>query len=129
MRVPILEPRYKAVICSGDFNEWISKITSIDQPFSYMFTHEYEILEFDSGDTFNHAESAYLIFPRPFMVERGHYDGVGIDEWISAEYAKVRRHYADFSLANLTEIEYFKGPHQIFGNETFQFLHRHLKWP
>ncbi len=129
MRVPVLEPRYKAIICSGDFNEWISKITSVDQPFSYMFTHEYEILEFDSGDTFNHAESAYMIFPRPFMVERGHYDGVGIDEWISSEYAKVRRHYADFSLPNLTEIEYFKGPHQIFGNETFQFLHRHLKWP
>ena len=129
MRVPVLEPRYKAVICSGDFNEWISKITSVDQPFSYMFTHEYEILEFDSGDTFNHAESAYLIFPRPFMVERGHYDGVGIDEWISSEYAKVRRHYADFSLSGLTEIEYFKGPHQIFGNETFQFLHRHLRWP
>ncbi len=129
MRVPVLEPRYKAVICSGDFNEWISKITSVDQPFSYMFTHEYEILEFDSGDTFNHAESAFMIFPRPFMVERGHYDGVGIDEWISSEFAKVRRHYADFGLSRLAEIEYFKGPHQIFGNETFQFLHKHLGWP
>ena len=129
MRVPVLEPRYKVVVCSGDFNEWISKITSVDQPFSYMFTHEYEILEFDSGDTFNHAESAFLIFPRPFMVERGHYDGVGIDEWISSEFAKVRRHYADFGLSRLTEIEYFKGPHQIFGNETFQFLHKHLGWP
>lgn len=129
MRVPVLEPRYKAVICSGDFNDWIAKITSVEQPFSYMFTQEYEILEFDSGDTFNHAEAAFMIFPRPFMVERGHYDGVGIDEWISSEYARVRRHYADFSLSGLTEIEYFKGPHQIFGNETFQFLHRHLSWP
>ncbi len=129
MRVPVLEPRYKVVICSGDFNEWISKITSVDHSFSYMFTLEYEILEFDSGDTFNHAESAYLIFPRPFMVERGHYDGVGIDEWISSEFAKVRRHYADFGLSQLTEIEYFKGPHQIYGNQTFQFLHKHLNWP
>ena len=38
---------------------------------------------------------AYLIAPRPFMVERGHDDGVGIDEMVAYEYAKVRYLYAN----------------------------------
>ena len=32
-----------------------------------------------------------LIAPRPFMVERGHYDGVAPDEWVAYEFAKVRQ--------------------------------------
>ena len=31
--------------------------------------------------------------PRPFMVERGHVDGVAPDEWVAYEYSKVRRFY------------------------------------
>lgn len=129
VRVPPLEERYRVVICSGDFNEWIWKITSVEAPFSYMFTHEYEILEFDLADTFNYSEMTALIAPRPFMVERGHFDGVSSDEWVSYEYAKVRRLYAIFQLPENTTIEYFKGPHQIWGAGTFDFLHRHLHWP
>jgi cephalosporin-C deacetylase-like acetyl esterase len=129
MRVPPLEPRYKVVICSGDFNEWIWKITSVDQPFSYMFSHEYDMLEFDTGSTYNYFELAKLIAPRPFMVERGHYDQVGTDEWIAYEFAKVRRYYAGLSLPENAALEFFKGPHQIWGQGTFEFLDRHLHWP
>ncbi len=38
------------------------------------------------GNTFDYAEMSYLIFPRPFMVERGHHDGVGVDYWVAHEY-------------------------------------------
>jgi len=31
------------------------------------------------GQTFDYAEMAYLMVPRPFMVERGHLDLVGRD--------------------------------------------------
>ena len=62
---------------------------------SYMFSGEYEMYEFSLGNSFNYAEMASLIAPRPFMVERGHDDRVGIDEWIAYEYAKVRRLYSD----------------------------------
>jgi cephalosporin-C deacetylase-like acetyl esterase len=128
MRVPALVPRYCLSICSGDFNEWIRKITSVRDAFSYMGTGEYEIFEFDMGHTFNYAELAYLIAPRPFMVERGHRDGVGIDEWVGYEYGKVRLLYADLKIPERTEIEYFDGPHEIHSVGTFDFLHRHLKW-
>lgn len=129
VRIPAMEPRIKAVICSGNFNEWSWKITSDEQPFSYQFTREYEIYEFNQTNTFGHAEMATLIAPRPFFVERGHADGVGIDEWISYEYAKVRRLFAQWQLSRNTEIEYFNGIHQIWGHGAFDFLHRHLQWP
>ena len=52
----------------------------MDAPYSYMFTNVYEIPEFDLASVANHAEMAKMMAPRPFMVERGHRDGVGVDE-------------------------------------------------
>jgi dienelactone hydrolase len=129
MRVPALVERYCLSICSGDFNEWIWKNASTRFRGSYMGTGEYEIFEFDLGNTFNYAEMAGLIAPRPFMVERGHRDGVGIDEWVSYEYAKVRLLYVDLKIPERTTIEYFDGPHTIHGVGTYQFLHEKLNWP
>jgi dienelactone hydrolase len=129
MRVPALLERYALSICSADFNEWIWKNVSQDHTFSYMFTGEYEMYEFNLGNTFNYAEMAWLIAPRPFMVERGHDDGVGIDEWVAYEYAKVRRLYAKLGLLDRTAIEFFPGGHMINGKGTFAFLDKHLHWP
>jgi len=121
--------RYCLSICSGDFNEWIWKNISLLWSGSYMFTGEYDMYEFNLGNTFNYAELAALIAPRPFMVERGHSDGVGLDEYVAFEYAKVRRLYAQLGIADRTEIEFFDGGHVIRGQGTFAFLYRHLKWP
>ena len=129
MRVPSLLDRYCLSICSADFNEWITKNVTVDSPYSYMFTIEYEMPEFNLGQTFNYAEMAALIAPRPFMVERGHDDGVAPDEWVAHEFARVRRLYTKLGIGDRTEIEFFNGPHTINGLGTFEFLHRHLNWP
>jgi cephalosporin-C deacetylase-like acetyl esterase len=129
VRVPPMVKDYCLSICSADFNEWVSKNASTDFPNSYVFTGEYEIFEWNMGHVANYAELSYLMTPRPFMVERGHDDGVGIDEWVAWEYAKVRRHYVKLGLGDKTEIEFFNGPHTINGQGTYDFLHRHLKWP
>lgn len=129
MMVPPVEPRYKVVICSGNFNEWTWKIASNEVPFSYLWTRETEMFDFDLANTFGHYELAAMMGGRAFMVERGHSDGVGIDEWVSYEYAKVRRLYANWHLGERTRIEYFQGPHQIWGVGTFAFLHEQLRWP
>ncbi len=123
------DPGYCLSICSADFNEWVSKNASVDAPFSYIWTPEYEIFEWNMGHVANYAELSMLMTPRPFMVERGHDDGVGIDEWVAWEYAKVRRHYNQLGLGDKTEIEFFDGPHTINGKGTYRFLHRHLDWP
>lgn len=129
LRVPAILDRYAVSVCSGDFNEWIWKNVTPDWDRSYMFTNEYEMPEWNLGYTFSYGEMAAMIAPRPFMVERGHDDTVGRDEWVAFEYAKVQRLYAKLKIPHLTGIEYFDGPHAIHGVGTFKFLHRHLAWP
>lgn len=129
MRVPALLTDYCLSICSADFNEWVDKNASTRNPRSYVWSGEYEIFEFDLGSTFNYAEMAALIAPRPFMVERGHDDGVADDETVAYEFAKVRRLYTKLGVGDRCEIEWFNGPHTINGQGTYAFLHKHLDWP
>jgi len=130
MRIPALVTDYCLSICSGDFNDWVWKNASTRSRYSYVWTGEYEMFEFDLGSTFNYSEMAALIAPRPFMVERGHSDGVAPDEAVAYEFAKVRHLYASrLKIPNRCEIEWFDGPHTINGKGTFDFLHRHLHWP
>jgi dienelactone hydrolase len=129
MRVPALVDRYCLSICSGDFNEWIRKTVSLDYRGTYVTTPEYEMQEWNLANIANYAEMALLIAPRPFMVERGHEDGVGMDEWVGYEYAKVKRGYDKLGISDRTQIEWFDGPHTINGLGTFEFLHQHLAWP
>lgn len=130
MRIPSLVTNYSLSICSADFNEWIRKNVSTNVNYSYVWTGEYEIFEFDLGSTFSYAEMAALIAPRPFMVERGHFDGVGEDFWVAAEFAKIRYLYqAKLGLKDKTEIEWFVGPHTINGEGSFKFLEKHLQYP
>ena len=130
MRVPPLISDYCLSICSADFNEWVDKNASTTNPRSYVWSGEYEIFEWNLGGTFNYAEMAALIAPRPFMVERGHFDGVADDWTVGWEFAKVRNLYqARLKLKDHSEIEWFDGPHSINGQGTFRFLHKHLDWP
>ncbi|MEL6110003.1 MAG: hypothetical protein AAFU85_28660, partial [Planctomycetota bacterium] len=127
MRLPALLPDYCLSICSADFNDWVWKNASTRSRYSYVGTPEYEIFEFGLGKTFNYAEMAALIAPRPFMVERGHFDGVAPDDRVAKEFAKVRHLYAArLKLPDRCEIEWFDGPHTIHGEGTFAFLRRHL---
>jgi hypothetical protein len=126
VRVPPVLEKYCLSICSGDFNQWTRKVAATDQPFSFMGTIEWEMPYWNWGNTFDYAEMAYLMFPRPFMVERGHHDRVGRDQWVAHEFAKVRWLYAQFGMADRTQIEFFQGGHSIHGQETFQFLKQWL---
>lgn len=126
LRIPAVVEDYALSICSGDFNEWIWQNVTVTWAGSYMFTGEYEIYDFDLGLTFNYAEMAYLIFPRPFMVERGHRDDCGVDEWVAYEYAKVKRLYDELGVGDRTEIEFFNGAHEINGKGSYEFLRRRL---
>ena len=69
---------------------------------------------------------AALIAPRPFMVERGHHDGVAPDEWVATSSPKCARQFAALKISECATIEFFDGPHTIHGVGTFAFLHEHL---
>jgi len=129
VRVPAILEKYCLSICSGDFNQWTRKVAATDQPFSFMRTIEWEMPYWNLGQTFDYAEMASLMIPRPFMVERGHLDRVGKDQWVAHEYAKVRWLYAQLGMEERTRLEFFQGGHSINGEGTFDFLHEHLHWP
>jgi hypothetical protein len=129
MRVPAVLEGYCLSICSGDFGDWTRKVADTHYEGSFMNSLEWEMPYFNMGSTFSYAEMAYLIFPRPFMVERGHHDLVQPDEWVSYEYGKVNFFYNQFNLGDKTEIEFFNGGHSMRSEGTFRFLHKHLNWP
>ena len=129
MRVPSVLEGYCLSICSGDFGDWTRKVVDTHNKAGFMNTLEWEMPYFNMGNTFSYAEMAYLIFPRPFMVERGHDDLVQPDEWVAYEYGKVRYLYDQFNLKDKTTIEFFNGGHSMRNDGTFEFLHKHLNWP
>jgi hypothetical protein len=129
VRVAPLLDKFALSIASANFNEWTLKMTHWDRQYSFLLIDEYDFFDFDQANTFNHSDLANMMAPRPFMVERGHRDGVAPDEWVAWEYAKVRRHYVNLGIPDRTAIEFFNGRHEINGVGTFEFLHRHLRWP
>lgn len=126
VRIPTLLTRYALSICASDFNDWNQKVTQTHDRHSFMLTPEWEMPYFNMGNQFSYAELAYLMVPRPFMVERGHHDGVADDSWVAAEYAKVRLVYDQLGIGDRTAITYFQGGHTMRGVQTLEFLDRHF---
>ena len=129
MRIPPVLEGYCLSICAGDFGDWTRKVADTHYKGSFMNTIEWEMPYFNKGNTFSYAEMAYLIFPRPFMVERGHHDLIQPDAWIGSEFGKVKFFYDQFNQGDKLEIEYFNGGHSMRGEGTFKFLRKHLNWP
>ena len=129
VRVPPLLDDYALSICAGDYDEWVWKTTSIESPYSYMISQEYDMLEFDFANKTNYSDLSNLMAPRPFMVERGHRDNVAPDEWVAYEFAITRLFYSQMKIEDRVAIEFFDGPHMINGKGTFEFLKKGLHWP
>lgn len=129
MRVPPLVEKYCLSICSGDFTDWPRTMASNNEKFSYLFTSEYEVFEWNLAHVASYAELAMLMTPRPFMVEEGHRDSGQPSEWVAGEFGKVRRHYDQLGLGDRAVLEFFDGPHTIHGKGTFEFLRRRLNPP
>lgn len=124
LRVPVFEPRFRGIVCGGNFNEWIRKLIAPELPYSYIHTTEYEIYEWNMANIASHAELAALgalLHPRPipFLVERGHRDKVGVDEWVEYEFARLKGYIKDPKLRRLS---YFDGEHRTDGAAAIPFL-------
>ncbi|MBI3861059.1 MAG: hypothetical protein HY290_04105, partial [Planctomycetia bacterium] len=130
MRIPAQLDGYCLSICSSDFSDWIWRTVSNRFEGGYLAHAEYEIFEFDLGNTFNYGEMAALICPRPFMVEEFHHSGL-FAERSRGEFARVQLLYENLGLAPLARITFY-GAYQsnvpYAERETFDFLHEHLKW-
>lgn len=121
---------YCLAICSGDFNDNVAAVSTVRHDKNEaMYYPDYELVEYNLANTFNYAEMAALIAPRPFMVEFGYNDRAVQLEGAAAEYAKVARLYFRLGIPERTAIEFFAGGHTVPGRGTFEFLDRFLRWP
>ena len=124
LRVPNFEPRFRGIVCGGNFNEWIRKLVLPELPYAYVHTKEYEIYEWNMANIASHAELAALaakLHPRPipFLVERGHRDKVSTDEWVEYEFTRLKGYVKD---PRLRRLSYFDGEHRTDGAAAIPFL-------
>jgi len=128
MFVPPLVPEIGPVVCSANFNYWNFKCANGIFDTDYRSDWQYEIFDFDLANTFDHSDMARLIAPRPFMVERGHDDGVAFDEYVAFEFGKVRYYYDIYlKMPERKEIHFEPGGHFPFLTHALPFLDKWLR--
>jgi dienelactone hydrolase len=129
LRVPVFDARFRAVVCGGNFNEWIRKLTSPELKYSYVPTKEYEMFEWRQAWIASHAELAAMARRlgkrrMAFLVERGRRDPVGEDRWVEYEFARLRGYVGGDPAV---ELAYFDGEHRTDGEAAIPFLKRWLR--
>jgi hypothetical protein len=126
-----VETRLKAVVVSGWFNDRTKKLTwakneANPTPFLTRI-HRSEYYLPDLLDRFGDAELAWMIAPRPLMIEAGTKDdSVNID-FAKEEFKRVTDVYGRLHIGNRAVFASFVGPHQIDGTQSFPFLDKWLK--
>jgi dienelactone hydrolase len=128
------EPRLAAVVTAGYFNELQTKLTSTEisppqeRPNSFISVDEgYDMFTYDVFNELSHAELATRFAPRPYMVENGLRDRATPTAWVKREFGRVEAVFLAMGHPERAEIEHFDGPHRVWAEASFQFLHRHLR--
>jgi hypothetical protein len=122
LRVPVFDARFRAIVCGGNFNEWIRKLIDPSLRYSYVHTAEYEIFEWNQANLASHAELAALaplLHKTPFLIERGHRDPVGEDKWVEYEFARLKQYVPS---PRLRQLAFFDGEHRTDGAAAIPFL-------
>ena len=130
------EPRLAAVVTAGHFNHWQRKLTSLDilppliRPTAYISVDEgLDMFNYNICNELGHSELATRHAPRPYCVENGLLDTVTPTAWVEEEFARVRAVYAWIGADPHAVLDHFPGPHRVWGQGSFAFLHTHLLSP
>jgi dienelactone hydrolase len=125
------EPRFKAVISSGHFNDWDIKTSDITEGTSFLFHADtFDMFNYDLLHSFSHSEIAMLTAPRAFAVEIGDKDGVVVlpHRFVRTEMDRVAKLYDQLGISDRFLVASFSGPHKIDGEQIYPFLDRLLDW-
>jgi len=126
-----IETRLKAVVVSGWFNDRTKKVTTYQSPenpgpfISKIHRSEYYLT--DLLDRFGDAELAWMIAPRPLLIEAGTKDNSVNIDFAREEFKRVEAVYGRLGKSGLAVFAPFEGPHQIHGADSFPFLDHWLK--
>lgn len=123
------EKRLAAIVISGHFNDWRSKITSDATATSYLLHPDEDFYNWNILNRFTHVELVTMMTPRPVCIEYGRRDGITTPQWTAYAWnqlAAVRDH---LGLGDRITLAEFDGVHEVRGVESFAFLKRYLGRP
>lgn len=126
-----VETRLKAVVVSGWFNDRTRKLANNKDegnptPFLTRI-HRSEYYLTGLLDRFGDKELAWMIAPRPLMIEAGTKDNSVNIDYSRAEFKHVQELYRRLGIGDRAAFASFEGPHQIDGTQSFPFLDKWLK--
>jgi dienelactone hydrolase len=122
-----LEPRLKAIIISGYFNDWRAKITDETNRKSFFFHPDVDVYNWDFLNHFTHLELIAAMWPRAVCVEFGEQDITTTAEWHARAWGQVEAFVRAWNATDRVVRDRFDGPHEIHGVGTFEFLDRWLR--
>ncbi len=123
---PLLD-RLAASVCSGNFNDWRTKITSDELNTSYLRHPDEDMYFWNCLHRFTHPELIAMCAPRPFCIEFGTRDGITTPEWTAYAWKQTKELFEHIGHPDRVRLAEFEGRHEIKGEETFQFLDRWLR--
>lgn len=120
-----LEPRLAAIVVSGHFNDWQTKITDEENPTSYLFHPDEDFYTLDALHRFTHVELIAAMWPRPVLVEFAERDATTTPAW----HERAWREVAGMAQAWRAPFvrDHFDGVHEVHGIGAFHFLKRWLR--
>lgn len=123
---PLMD-RLAVTICSGNFNDWRTKITSDELNTSYLRHPDEDMYFWNALHRFTHPELIVMTAPRPFCIEFGTRDGITTPEWTAYGWKQTKELYDHIGMRDRVLMAEFEGRHEIKAEATFEFLDRWLK--
>ncbi|GEO06015.1 hypothetical protein AAE02nite_36790 [Adhaeribacter aerolatus] len=121
-----LEPRIKAGVVSGWFNERRNKMVIKDSRYS-SFAPTEEHAFFNGWLTeFTDYDAVSMIAPRPLMIQHGKKDGIAHWPQLIEEYDKAKVHYQKLNMPEKIELTLHEGGHEAVVDDGVKFMARWL---
>lgn len=122
-----LEPRFRATVVSGHFNDWRRKITNEIERTSYLLHVDEDFFNWDVLNRFTHVELLAAFYPRAVMVEFALRDGTTFPPWHERAWSEVAAIARAWEAEDRIVRDRFEGRHEIHGIGAFEFLDRWLR--
>jgi dienelactone hydrolase len=122
-----LEPRIKAGVVSGWFNERLTKMVTPDPRFvSFMATNEDHAFFKGWLSEFSDYDVVSLICPRPLLIQHGKKDNIAHWPLVAEEFDRAKVHYQKLNIPERMELTMHEGGHEAIIETGVKFMNRWL---
>ncbi len=122
-----LEPRLAAIVISGHFNDWATKLTDDRDDASFLRHPDEDFTTWRALLDSTHAELIAAMWPRPVLVEWADGDPTTNPVWHGRAWEEVERWAEGWGVSDRVGRTAFHGIHEVAGHRSFEFLDRWLR--